>query len=143
MEAAHAGGSVRLFSVRHEFPSEWAKFQGQTPGDNQLYKLTLNLRPEHYPFWSQGRLNSVTQVDILSRSTKDPVPASLDVFDKADKTDATAQKDTLTKDTAMGNLLVGKFTHIGLPATPAGDMNLFFEDKEMADLWIAVTWSSE
>src|SRR5262249_38841579 len=28
IEAAQAAGSVRLFSVRHEFPTEWAKFKG-------------------------------------------------------------------------------------------------------------------
>ena len=65
---AEAAGMVRLFSVRHEFPTEWAKFQSQTPGANQRYELTLNLRPEHYPFWSQGRLNKVTRVEIYAWS---------------------------------------------------------------------------
>ena len=61
---AEAVGMVRLFSVRHEFPSEWAKFQSQQPAANQRHKLTLVLRPEHYPFWSRGRLNKVTGVEI-------------------------------------------------------------------------------
>lgn len=91
-EEAQAVGSVRLFSVRHEFPTEWAKFQGQTPGANQRFELVRNLRDEHYPFWSQGCLNSVERVDILARSTKDPVPVSMDVFDKADQNDGTAKK---------------------------------------------------
>lgn len=30
-KAAQAVGSVRLFSVRHEFSTEWANFQSQTP----------------------------------------------------------------------------------------------------------------
>src|SRR5262249_6602822 len=38
---------VRLFSVRHEFPSEWAKFKsGQD--------LNIDIKPEHYPFWTRG-----------------------------------------------------------------------------------------
>ena len=41
----------------------------------------------------------------------------------------------------MGNLLVGKLTHIGLPAKPEGQLKLFFDANPMADLWIAVTWS--
>src|SRR5262249_30051510 len=49
---AQALGLVRLFSVRTEFPTEWAVFQGQTPDAGQRFKLSVNLRPEHYPFWS-------------------------------------------------------------------------------------------
>lgn len=143
IEASQAVGSVRLFSVRHEFPTEWARFQGQAPGVNQRFELAISLRDEHYPFWSQGRLKSVMRVDILARSTKVPVPTSLEVIDKADKTDATAKKDSLSKDTAMGNLLIGKLTNIAVPRKPTGEMKLFFDDKAMADLWIAVKWSSE
>jgi hypothetical protein len=136
IQSAQATGSVRLFSIRHEFPTEWAKFQSQTPGANQRYALTLTLRPEHYPFWSQGRLKSVKRVNILARSTK----ASLDV---SDQNDATAQKDPLVKDVAFGNLLVGKLINTPLPTKPADTLKLFFDDKTMEDLWIAVTWSSE
>lgn len=142
IEAAEAAGSVRLFSVRHEFPTEWARLQGQTPGANRRSELTLNLRDEHYPFWSQKRLNSVKRVDIVARSSKVPVPARLDVFDKADKADMTV-KAALGKDTAMGNLLIGNLTNTALPGRPVGELKLFFDDKAITDLWIAVKWSSE
>ena len=140
-------GSVRLFSVRHEFPTEWAKFTKQSPGNNQRYELTLNFRPEHYPFWSQGRLNGVTRVNVLARSTATPVPAKVQIADKADKSDATAKKDELHKDPAQGNLLVGKLEQISPPrdsqnnVSPTGELKLFFDDRTMADLWIAVTWN--
>jgi hypothetical protein len=136
---AQAVGSVRLFSVRHEFPTAWADFQGQKPDENQRFELTVNLRPEHYPFWSQGRLNSVTRVDVLARSTEKTVPGSVDVFEKAENNDDT-KKGTLTKDTAMGNLLRGLLT-AGLPAKPDDELRFFFETRAMADLWIAVTWN--
>jgi hypothetical protein len=142
IKGAQAVGTVRLFSVRHEFPTEWAKFQSQTPAANQRYELALNLREEHYPFWSQGRLDSVARVDILARSTKESVP-SLVVSDNADQNDGTAKQDSLVKDTTLGNLLVGKLVNIALPEKPTGDLKLFFDDKAMADLWIAVTWSGE
>jgi len=141
IEAAQSTGSVRLFSVRHEFPTEWAKFQGQTPGANQRFELALNFKKEHYPFWSKGRLKSVTRVDILVRSTKTPIPPSLDIFDKADKTDL-AKKGTLAKETAMDNLLVGKIADDSLPTTPTEELKFFFDDKAMADIWVAVTWGS-
>ncbi len=138
IEEAQAAGSVRLFSVRHEFPSEWAKFQGQTPDTNR-FELALNLRKEHYPFWSQGRLESVARVDLLARSTKVPVPGSLDVFDKSDPSDATILA-TLANDAALDNLLVGKLTEISLPPSPVDEMKFFLEDRELGDLWVAVTW---
>lgn len=141
VDAGQAVGSVRLFSVRHEFPGEWARFQNQTPGADQRFELALTLRDEHYPFWSQGRLNSVPRVDLLARSAE----ASLEVFDKADKNDATARNETLAKDAARGNLLVGRLTGgatgIALPAKPVGEIKLFFDQRDVADLWIAVTWS--
>jgi hypothetical protein len=140
IEAAHAAGSVRLFSVRYEFPSEWAKFQGQTPRANQRFELALSLREEHYPFWSQGRLESVARVDLLARSTRNPIPGSLDVFDEADQNDATGRKDTLARDAGLANLLVGKLTNIGLPSSPVSELKFYLEDREIGDLWVAVTW---
>jgi hypothetical protein len=152
IDEAQAAGSVRLFSIRHEFPTEWAKFQSAQlrdpthPDAPETAELTLNLRAEHYPFWSRGRLQEVKRVDLLAHSSKHPLPAtSLDVFDKADKNDPTANKDTLAKGTALGNLLVGNLSKIALPTptTPVDKaFRLFFPDKAMSDLWIAVTWGS-
>ncbi len=88
INAAQAAGAVRLFSLRHEFPGEWARFTSQTPGANRRYDLSLTLRPEHYPFWSQGRLNNVVRVDLFAQSVDDPAPATIKVADRADKTDA-------------------------------------------------------
>ena len=138
---AQAVGSVRLFSVRHEFSTEWAKFKSRTPGANQRFELALNLRDEHYPFWSHGHLKSVARVDILARSTKDPVPGSIDLFNKVNDVPTAGIKDTLAKDIALGNLLVGKLVNITLPPAPTGELKLFFDDNGIEDLWIAITWS--
>ena len=134
MDEAQAAGSIRLFSLRHEFPTEWAKFQSQPLIPTQRFELAITLRPEHYPFWSQGRLNNIVRVEIVARSTQ----GSMDIFDKADTADKT-KKGILTKEEAMGNLLRGQLT-TGLPAKPVGELRLFVETKEMADVWIAVTW---
>jgi len=139
IDGAQAAGSVRLFSIRHDFPTEWAKFKGQKPGTNQRFELLLNVRTEHYPYWSQGRLKSVKRVDILARSTK----PNVDVFDKVDQNDATVKKDSLAKDTTLGNLLIGKLMNVALPTNPVGEFPLFFDDNTIEDLWLAVTWGSE
>jgi hypothetical protein len=140
---AEAAGSVRLFSVRDEFPTEWAKFQGQVPLDNHRFELALSLSEEHYPFWSQGRLKKVLQLDLYALSTRQPPPGSLAVFDKADQADPTASEDALARDAALGNLYVGKLTEIAVPSRPVSELKLYFEDNEIADLWLAVTWAGE
>jgi hypothetical protein len=139
IEEATAVGCVRLFSVRHEFPSEWAKFLNQEPATNEWYELALKLRQEHYPYWSQSRLQGLTRVDILARSTATHVPDKAYLADKADTAAATRNKDTLTKDAKYGGLLVGKLERIALPE-PTGELKLFFEQKTVADLWLGITW---
>jgi hypothetical protein len=131
---AQAVGSMRLFSIRHEFPTEWAKFQNQTDSGNQRFELALNLRPEHYPYWSQGRLNSVKRVDIMVSSSE----PGLDVFDKAEN-DGTEKKDSLVKAPNFGNLLVGKLSG---EVKPLGDFRIFFNKRTMREIWMAITWSS-
>ncbi len=139
--AGQAVGSVRLFSMRQEFPTEWAKFQNQTPASGQRFELALKLRPEHYPFWSKGHLNTVVGVDVVARALDNgPVPSTIDIFATGNMTDAT-KKGTLNKDEkTLGKLLRGPLT-AGLPTTPDGALQFFFESKALADLWIAVTWA--
>ncbi|SDD50104.1 hypothetical protein SAMN04487767_106249 [Bacillus wiedmannii] len=132
---AQAAGSVRLFSVRHEFPTDWAKFQNQKPEANKRFELALQLRKEHYPYWSKNRLDKVESIELLVRGAD----TSLNIFESSDKTIDT-KKGTL--EVPLGNLLKGKLT-AGLPESPVGMLELYFDSKELADLWIAVKWSGE
>lgn len=141
IEAAQAIGSVRLFSVRHEFPTEWARFQALAPDPNRRFELALDLREEHYPFWSQGRLKSVRRVEVLARSSRAPVPGSLDIYQNADTTNP-ARLGTLVKDATVGNLLRGPLA-AGLPPTPVAPLKLYFDDRAMSEVWIALTWGGE
>ncbi|HEX5736591.1 MAG TPA: insecticidal toxin protein [Blastocatellia bacterium] len=134
IEEAKAAGSVRLFSVRHEFPTEWAKFTSvKLTAANPFAELSLNLRSEHYPFWSQGRLGSIKQVDLFAKTTK----ASIDVMNKPP--DGTEKKDTLIKDNSLGNLTTVRLKNIPLP-TPTGKYTLWYNDNSMQDLWLALAW---
>lgn len=145
---AQAAGSVRLFSIREEFPTEWAKFraqvQAQEPSAQQRFALELPLRAEHFPFWSKGHLARVTPVEIVARSGKQEVPQTINVFDKLDKPGNPANCYTLTKAVAMGNLLIGTFA--STPPAPTVDVNtdlkLFFDDNDLSDLWVALTWGN-
>jgi hypothetical protein len=138
IDEAQAVGSVRLFSIRHEFPNEWAKFQNQTDNGNQRFELTLNLRPEHYPYWSQGCLNSVKRVGILVM-VSNPKTTPIDVYYKAEN-DETEKTVSLREDPNIVNLLVGELTG---EAKPLGEFKVFLNNKMMRNIWITVAWSSE
>ncbi|MGA2704760.1 MAG: insecticidal toxin protein [Isosphaeraceae bacterium] len=72
IDTGQTAGSVRLFSLRREFPSDWAKFTGvKLGGTTTLAPLAFTLRPEHYPFWSQGRLEAVLGLQMFAETAND------------------------------------------------------------------------
>lgn len=128
--------SVQLFSVRHEFPTEWSKFKSTTAdlSSNPQVRagLTLNLREEYYPFWSKGRLEAVKRADLFAQTVKN----SVEIIDQPD---GMGNKDTLVKNASLGDLCAGKLTNIPLWA-PTGKLTLYFNDNSMEDLWLALAW---
>lgn len=74
---------MRLFSLRHDFPTEWAKFKSLKPTQNTLVQLSLELKPEHYPFWSRERLGTMQHAWLYADYTKD-IPAEVKVAYRAD-----------------------------------------------------------
>jgi hypothetical protein len=139
---ATMSGCVRLFSLRHEFPSEWAAFQGAPASGDQRHKLSLALRPEHYPFWAQRRLTNVHRVDLLARSGQAQPPATLVVFDRGhDEPGTPTLQDALPGDPTKGGLFAGALAKIPLPQSPVTPLTLYLEDADLDDMWIGVTWA--
>jgi hypothetical protein len=139
-------GSVCLFSIRHEFPTQWAKFQNVTIGGVTLTaELQLTLVPELYPFWSQGIVGSkpLKAVEFFAEMTPADNTPSININDKADKG---GKNDILARNPLMGNLLAGSLTKIALPAAITDathpPLTLYFDDNSMEDLWLAVTWGT-
>jgi hypothetical protein len=133
---AQAAGSVRLFSLRHEFPTEWAKFKAvKIESNGGTAALTLDLRNEHYPFWSRGSLESVNGVTIFAKPTK----GTKQEITIADNSDQPRNEDSLVKDDSLGDFRVGKLKKIALPP-PVGKFVLYFDDSSIEDLWLAIAW---
>jgi hypothetical protein len=124
-------GSVCLFSIRHDFPSEWAKFQS-TSG------FSLSLTPELYPFWSEGIVGSaaVKGVEFLAEMLTAATAVTI--------SDTNGHQDTLVRNPLMGNLLTGDLVKIPLPAAVSDathpPLTVSFDSNAMKDLWIAITW---
>ena len=134
IDDAAAIGSVRLFSIRHEFPAEWAKLKTPTaPGAPPLRaELTLKLREEHYPFWSQGHMQAIKRVDLFARTARQRMEIT-------EHPDGSGNKDTMLPDASLGKLRAGRLEHLALPS-PTGTFTLYFDDNSMQDLWLALTW---
>lgn len=134
IENAQTVGSVRLFSIRHEFPTEWARFRNvQLGGTTMLAELSLTLRAEHYPFWSLGVLTPTTQLKHVEFFVQTTGSVTLN-----DKPDGTGNKDTLVLDQTM-NLQVGSLANIA-PPMAIGKFTLYLNNNSMDDLWLALTW---
>ncbi|HZZ80934.1 MAG TPA: hypothetical protein VFE62_20700, partial [Gemmataceae bacterium] len=127
-----SAGGVRLFSVRYEFPSDWARFKNAVSDGDGRFPLALTLQPNHYPFWSQGYLNKVMRLDVLAEGSG-RVNSFLTVGDQT----ATIP---MPVDQTMGGMLHGSATD-RLPEKPVTELKLAFDSQNLDDLWIAVTWS--
>ena len=138
IEKAQTVGSVRLFSMRHEFPTEWAKFKSSATGT--LASLSFNLFPQHFPFWATklGFSIGIKGLQFFAETTN-PV----DFYDSANT--ATAKKDALTLDPAL-DLMTGSLVNVANPQVvdpanpPATPYTLYCDNNLMTDLWMAVTW---
>jgi hypothetical protein len=140
---AKAFGSVRLFSIRQEFTSEWNKFVNQQSNsgnsDEPSYELKFELKKEHYPYWCQDNLEKIFSIEIVAQqSSKDDLKVSL-IKEDIEKED-TDKTQTLGKDQRFGNLHFGKLDNNSETLKPTGPQSLFFNKNDIEDLWIAVTY---
>jgi Tc toxin complex TcA C-terminal TcB-binding domain len=131
-------GSVRLFSIRHEFPTEWAKFKNN-PIVGTTAELILPLREEHYPFWSKDNVKKIEGAELFVETN-----TNITV-----KYQAGTGGDTDTLSTSLGNLRSGKLTKLPSKIKPISTtienekFKLYFTDRSMEDIWLAITWSKE
>ena len=137
---AQTVGSVRLFSMRHEFPTDWAKFRSVTiGGTTPTAALSVNLLPQHYPFWAQALLgpSSIKQMQFVAEMTDGSTNAL--VYANAA---GTGSSDPLTANPTCGGLLTGSLKNavVQWPPPPTGPLNVYFDHNLMKDLWMAITW---
>jgi len=141
IEEAQMMGTVRLFSVRHEFPTAWARFKSSSNG-SPWRELVLDLREEHYPFWSKGSLEEIKRVDVYARSAKSSVEINTQPNDTG--------KTNLVADASLGNLKAGKLQNVKTldaddeqTTSPIGKLKLYLKDQTITDLWLSVAWGKE
>ncbi|WP_154178105.1 insecticidal toxin protein [Larkinella terrae] len=132
-----AAGTVRLFSVRHEFPTEWAKARGTLNSGATVAELKLTFQPQHYPFWSQAHLQSVKRIDAYAK-----VGSGVNGVDLFGKLSLDGQPDNNAKyplAAKQGNLRFGVIDPAALP-TPTSELKLYLTQKTIDDLLLLVSW---
>jgi hypothetical protein len=104
IQKAQTVGSICLFSVRHDFPSQWAKFVSTTiSATTPSAELELALVPELYPFWSQGIVGS-NPVKAVAFFAEMPGGSATTTINMNDKADLTGNDDTLAVNPLLNNV---------------------------------------
>jgi hypothetical protein len=138
-ESAKDEGLTRLFSLRHEFPTEWAKFQNQVEPIDSCFQFDMKLRREHYPFWARDLKLVVAKIAVLVRSGMELSQQERKLTFSASPTGASSEKDLSAHEKYKG-IFVGTFEKPSAPAT--GDWQFGFRKKTFSDAWVVVSFSS-
>jgi hypothetical protein len=118
--------SARVFSMRHEFGSEWAKFKRPIASDDGKASLKFVLGKEHFPY----RLEKITQ------------PAKrLHLFFTGD---ASGDIELLRDNKSIGtSQLVNGVAFDQSSFQPIGEFEIHLDSNALDDLWLVVDWSEE
>jgi hypothetical protein len=148
---AEAAGTTRLLSMRHEFPTAWARLTAGQAGDgqdgNSRAELSVDLRREHYPYFAEPA--SLVSLDFVAQP-RDPATDAFTVADRAldgDTPDETSSV-RLTRRSELGGLLRGSIPRaasgddpgwVDLPE-PVGRHAFYFENNDLQELYLVVRW---
>ncbi len=138
IDAGTSFGSVRLFSMREEFPTEWAKFLGAAAGANGKFALSLSLHKEHFPIWSKNRLGPMKAMQLWARRGDGAPRAALQA-----RLAAGANKEFPLTGGATDLLVSGAVDEKELPADTLVEHKFEFSDNALRDLWVAVQWAKQ
>ncbi|HEY1765299.1 MAG TPA: hypothetical protein VGF85_10275 [Opitutaceae bacterium] len=141
-------GSVRLFSMRHEFPTEWAKFKAAAA--NAPAPLSFTLWPQHFPFWAGKVVSALTVkgVEFFAEMTA-PTATAVNLSATAAGLTVPANRDALNPNPNLNHLMTGTLGNVALPSVadptkpPPAPYTLFCDNNAMNDLWMAVTWPAK
>lgn len=78
--AENRKGLFRLFSAKHEFPSNWHKFLHPSNVQDPTLTLELNLSAERFPFQFRGKTIEIDQVGLFVKRKDSAEGQSLELF---------------------------------------------------------------
>jgi hypothetical protein len=118
--------SARVFSMRHEFGSEWAAFKRAMNPNGGKTSLMFSLAKEHFPY----RLETITEQ-----------PKRLHIFFTGS---ASGDVELLRNGVSLGTTQLVRGAAFDQSAfQPTGDFELRFDSNALDDLWIVVDWAEK
>ncbi len=137
LTADGAPSPTRLVTVRSEFPMEWARFIAARTDENTAAELTIEFKPEHYPYWAR---DSVADKPALFRVYAKPVFAVVDgteipVYSQAAIADV--QPVAVMTGGQMDDLLSCDLKEFPF-TTAIGRKSLYFGTNALSELWLLV-----
>jgi hypothetical protein len=140
---------VRLFSMRHEFPSEWARFRQAPAG--QTATLSFELNDDHFPFRMQKAFTNAKRFHVFGRTEVQQVEAELFRGNLAAPAAAPPPLQLVGKKTTLiGGEGVIPPQPPAPPAAqpppvsfdPRGRFELRLDSAAFDDLWLVMDWSA-
>jgi hypothetical protein len=100
LKAILPDSSMRLFSLKHEFPTEWYKFLH--PGGGADQELVINLKAEHYPFFLRSKINTL-KFDKLELFIESRLVTNFEIVMKVTSLNIEAAVSDVSPNTAFNN----------------------------------------
>jgi hypothetical protein len=116
--------SARVFSVRHEFGSEWSAFKRPVGANGGKASLKFSLGKQHFPYRLEKMTEPAKRMHLFFAGS-----ASGDV--------------ELFRNTAsLGTTQIVSGTAFDKSFQSTGDFELRFDSNALDDLWIVLDWSA-
>jgi len=129
IEAVQTAGFVRLFSLRHEFPTVWAAYKVAAAVDG-VRPLEIKPTQQHFPFQNQtkpGETHKVVRADLIAQAAGEM---------KIGQPDGT---NAATLVPFVGDLKWKEITEALKPPF-AGEWHVGLTAEGVEDAWLLVQW---
>jgi hypothetical protein len=125
------------FSIRHEFPTEWARAKSVLNNGATVAELKVVFQARYYPFWSRTHLQTVKRIDAYAKVISGV--SKVDIFGQLNAEGQPEESTKYSLEAKQGNLRFGQLKPETL-ATPTSERKLYLTRQSLEDLLLLITW---
>jgi len=114
---ANAAGLALLFSLRHDFPSEWHKFVvANADSPSPSVPFSAKVKREYFPYFTQGKDVSVNAIQVIAIRDEELDQVTLDDLDLGSF--SSGLNDEVVREAVFKSDLVDKLGGLPKPHDP-------------------------